>query len=239
MKGHWLTQPSRPLMAQGRAALEHVQRGLERALRVVLVGDRRAEDRHHRVAHELLHEAVIARDRLGQHLEQRVLERPYLFRIEPLGERGEARQIGEEDRDLTAVGLVGRAGGSLACLGSRRFDRRQRLLSGRHGLPGVATALGQGGAATRAEREVGFARKPARGTGAGESPPTARAEREAGGTLETAGGTDHRSRQSKPGAAPVLWRLVLRLFGQCLLPRRRDLEDRRRWNPGAGCHSFC
>jgi hypothetical protein len=54
------------------------------------VGDRRAEDRHHRVAHELLHKAVIARDGPGKHLEQRVLERPYLFRVEPLGERSEA-----------------------------------------------------------------------------------------------------------------------------------------------------
>ena len=203
MKGHWLTQPSRPLMAQGRAALEHVQRGIESALRVVLMRDRRAEDRHHRVAHELLHKAVIAHDRLGERIEQRILESAHLFRVEALSERGEAGQIGEEDRDLPAVGLVGRGVGSLVCLGSRPFDPRQRLLGGRHGLPGVATALGQGGAATRAEREVRFARKPARGAGAGKPPPTVRAERESGGTLETTGGTDHLSRQSKPGMAPV------------------------------------
>ena len=39
---------------------EHVQRGVAGAGRIVLVGDGRAEDRQHGIAHELLDEAVVA-----------------------------------------------------------------------------------------------------------------------------------------------------------------------------------
>ena len=44
-------------------ALHHLLRRFERAQRIVLVRARRAEHRHHRVADELLDEAVVARDR--------------------------------------------------------------------------------------------------------------------------------------------------------------------------------
>jgi hypothetical protein len=43
----------------------------------------------------------LARDRLGERLEQSVLERAHLFGIEPFGERGEPREIGEEGPVLT------------------------------------------------------------------------------------------------------------------------------------------
>lgn len=59
---------------------------------------------------------------LGKHLEQRVLERPYIFRVEPLGERSEAGKVGEENRDLTAISFGGRAVGRLVSSGGRHFD---------------------------------------------------------------------------------------------------------------------
>ena len=111
-----LAQTRCPLLAERRGALEHVERRLERALRVVLVSGRRAEDRHHRVADEFLDEAAIARDRLRQGLEQRVLERADLFGIEPLRQRGESGEVGEEHGDLPPVGFprVGLRGRSWA-----------------------------------------------------------------------------------------------------------------------------
>ena len=81
-----------------------------------------------------------------------------LFRIEPrLGEAQHESRIKYEAKrtaDLTAIGL-GRAGRrkSGRCSGGRHFDRRQRLRGG-HAAHGPATAVAQGGAAARAEREV-------------------------------------------------------------------------------------
>ena len=85
------------------AAVQHVERRVEGALGIVLMGDRRAEHGQHGIADELFHEAVVARDRLGERLEQRVLERAHLLGIEPLGERGEARDVGEEHGHLPPV----------------------------------------------------------------------------------------------------------------------------------------
>ena len=92
VQGHRLAEPRRPFVAQRCAAGQHVERGVERPLRIVLVSDRRAEDGEDGIAHELLDEAVVAGDRLGERLEQRVLERAHLLGIEALGERGEIRR---------------------------------------------------------------------------------------------------------------------------------------------------
>ena len=67
------------------------------------MGDRRAEHGHHRVADELLDEAVVARDGLAEHLEQRILECAHLLGVEPLGQRGESGQVGKEHGDLPPV----------------------------------------------------------------------------------------------------------------------------------------
>ena len=81
---HALAESRRPSLAELRAALEHLQRRVQRALRVVFVSDRRAEDRHDGIAHEFLDEAVVALDRLRQRREERVLEGANLLGIEPL-----------------------------------------------------------------------------------------------------------------------------------------------------------
>ena len=104
------------------------------ALGIVLVRARGAEDRHDRIAHELLDEALVALDR-DRHLAEEVgLDRAHLLGIESFAERGEPGQVREENGDRAAVAL-GRGG---------RGGRRRRFGGG--GKPG--SALG-------AEREVG------------------------------------------------------------------------------------
>ena len=154
MKVHRLAEPSRPLIAETRAAVEHVERGVERALRIVLVGDRRAEHRHDGIAHELLHEAVVARDRLGEGLEQRVLERAHLLGVEPLGQRGETGDIGEEHGHLPPVGV--------ARDGIRRRDGREGegRSSGTDSRGRSRGGCAPGRAASWTEGEISLARKP-------------------------------------------------------------------------------
>jgi hypothetical protein len=80
-----------------------------RPLRVVLVGDRGAEDRHHRVADELLDRAAEA---LELALEPRVVrteQRRDVLRVHALGARGEAGQVGEEDGHHLALATHGHA----------------------------------------------------------------------------------------------------------------------------------
>src|SRR4030095_12772061 len=93
-----------------------------RALRFCFVLDRPAEHRHDRVPDEFLDEAVVARDRLGQRLEQRVLERAHLLGVETLGQGGEAAEVGEEHGDLAAIGL-GHSGSRGKSLPTARTER--------------------------------------------------------------------------------------------------------------------
>ena len=79
------------------------ERGAYGALCVVLVRDRRAEDRHHRVADELLHRAAEALELVPQAGVVRAEQRAHLLRIHLLGARREAHEIGEEDGDDLAL----------------------------------------------------------------------------------------------------------------------------------------
>ena len=84
---------SRCPLVEGRVHLDRSEGG---ALGLVLVRDRRAEDRADRVADELLHVAVVLADD-GRELGHRLFhDRVRFFRIELLGHRGEARHVGEE-----------------------------------------------------------------------------------------------------------------------------------------------
>jgi len=147
------------------------------------VGHRRAEDRHHGVAHEFLDEAVVALDRSRQSLEQRILERADLFGVEPFREGREAGEVGEEDGHLPPVGFARRgvlgAGGGLPGGGGGRAG------------PGGSTAPGR--AAARAEREVGLAQGAARRAGRRQLSPAARAKGEIRGRIEAAAGARHRT----------------------------------------------
>ena len=81
----------------------HAEAGAHRALLVVLVGDRRAEDRHDVVADVLVHGAAIARDLLAETHQHAVDQRLDGLRVHALRDRRVAGQVGEQDRDLAAL----------------------------------------------------------------------------------------------------------------------------------------
>ena len=90
---------------------------MERALGIVLVRSGRTEHGHDRVPDELLDEAVVALDRSRQLPEQIGLKGADLLRIQGLGERGEPRQVREQDGDQPPVAL------GLAAAGRARAGR--------------------------------------------------------------------------------------------------------------------
>ena len=97
------------------------ERRPHRALGVVLVRDRRAEDGHHRVADELLDRAAVPLE-LGAEL--RVVggeRRADVLRVEPFGAARRAHEVGEEDRHDLPLFARGRARPARA---RRRTSRR-------------------------------------------------------------------------------------------------------------------
>src|SRR2546428_97725 len=81
------------------------------ALRVVLVRDRGAEERHNAVAGELVDEALEALNAVGEDAEEALHDvRPH-FGVELLGQVHRALHVGEEDRHLLALALEGGARG--------------------------------------------------------------------------------------------------------------------------------
>jgi hypothetical protein len=80
------------------------ERSANSALRIVLARDRRTEQRHHRVADELLHRPASALELVTQALVVRREDSLDVLRIEPLGRRREADEVGEEDADDLALG---------------------------------------------------------------------------------------------------------------------------------------
>jgi hypothetical protein len=103
-------QPLTDLEADSPAQLKLCLEGIERiadrerrvhgALRVVFMCDRRAEQRHDAVAEELVDGAFVAVHRVEQQLERARHRGVDILRIEPLAERGEARDVHEVDRHL-------------------------------------------------------------------------------------------------------------------------------------------
>ena len=78
---------------------------------MVLVGERRAEQRHDAVTHHLIDGALVAVDGLHHPFEHRIENPSSLFGI-PVGEQLHgALEVREEDRDLLALALEGGAGG--------------------------------------------------------------------------------------------------------------------------------
>ena len=84
------------------------ERGADRPLGVVLVDHRRAEDRHDRVADELLDRAAEALDLVLDARVVRAERRADVLRIGPIGARREPDEIDEEDGDDLALLLRGR-----------------------------------------------------------------------------------------------------------------------------------
>ena len=105
--------PHPPLPAEIERAhpLAHQEGGAQAALGIVLVRARGAEDRHDRVTHELLDEALVALDRRGHLAEEIALDGAHVLGVESFAERGEPGQVREEHGDRAAVAL-GRGGGA-------------------------------------------------------------------------------------------------------------------------------
>ena len=83
--------------------------GEARALDVVLVGQRRAEEGHDAIAGVLIDGSFEAMDPLGQDSEEAIEDLMQRLGIESFGQCGAALDIGEEDRDLLAFALHRRA----------------------------------------------------------------------------------------------------------------------------------
>ena len=82
----------------------HAQRGADRPLGVVLVRDRRAEDRHDPVAGELVDVPAEGLDRAGQRGQHPVGDRADPFRVEVLRPGGEVGEVAEEHGDDAPLG---------------------------------------------------------------------------------------------------------------------------------------
>ena len=74
---------------------------------MILVGERRAEERHDPVAHHLVDGALVAVDRLHHPLEHGVEELPRLLGVAVGEQLHRALEVGEEHRDLLALALEG------------------------------------------------------------------------------------------------------------------------------------
>ena len=88
----------------------HVERGIAGTHGVVLMGDRRAEERHDPVAHHLVDRALVAVDGLHHPLEHRVEDLARFLGITVGEQLHRALEVGEEYGDLLALALQGGLG---------------------------------------------------------------------------------------------------------------------------------
>ena len=78
--------------------VDELERRTDRPLGIVLLGNRRSPDCHHRVADELLDLTAVATDHRGRRVEVARKELTHVFRVSGLREGREADQVGEEHR---------------------------------------------------------------------------------------------------------------------------------------------
>ncbi len=84
-------------------AVLHPEGGIAGPHGVVLVGERRAEERHDPVAHHLVDGALVVVDGLHHALEHRIEELAGLFGVAVGEQLHGALEVGEEDGDLLAL----------------------------------------------------------------------------------------------------------------------------------------
>src|SRR5207247_9931379 len=150
-------------LAVAAERFREVKRCVARPPGVILVGDRRAEERHDPVAGVLVHGPLEAVHALGEELEEAVEDAVPLLGVELLGEVHRALHIGEEDRHLLALAFEGGAGaqdllgevpGRVVARGPRRLcggrRRGQALPAFLAELGGSAVRVAAGWAAQRA-----------------------------------------------------------------------------------------
>ena len=98
------------LIGVGPERVAQVQRGEAGALRVVLVGDGRAEQRHDAVAGVLVHRAFEAVHAVGEDGEEAIEDAVPFLRIHLLGQFHRALDVGEQDGHLLALAFEGGLG---------------------------------------------------------------------------------------------------------------------------------
>jgi hypothetical protein len=155
---------------------------------VVLVGDRRAEERHDPVAHDLIDGALIAVNRLHHAFEDGVEEFARLLGVAVGEQLHRALEVGEENRDLLPLAFEGDLGGE---------DPLGEVLGGvaiRGGEFRCRCAWAQEGAALPTELLRGSIRRLAGRTDGCKACPTVPAEFQASGVLAFATGTPHAGR---------------------------------------------
>ena len=165
--------------AESADAADDLQGGPHGALGVVLVAGRRAPDRHHGVADELLDRAAVALDDPAGKVEIARQQVADLLRVPRLGDRREAHEVGEEDRDDPPLCHGWRRRGTRAGRGRRRESGRRR--------PGEARP------ALTAEARRRRVRRAAGRTGGRERRPALEAELAARVVVCAAARTDHRN----------------------------------------------
>ncbi len=102
----------------------HAQRGADGPLGVVLVGHRGSEQGHDVVADVLVHGPAEALDLVAQTPQAALHHRLDRLGVHALGDRGIAREVGEQDRHLPALlGRYLRAPGRRSRRGGPRLDR--------------------------------------------------------------------------------------------------------------------
>ena len=119
-----------------------MQRRVAGALRVILVRDRRAEERHDAVAGVLVRRALEAVHAVGEDREEAIDDAVPLFRVELLGELHRALHVGEEHGHLLALAFEGGARGAGFCRrGAWACRSDEGLVSGCSGLGEVLVGL--------------------------------------------------------------------------------------------------
>ena len=160
--------PGATATGRSRSARGDAERREARPPRVILVGQRRPEERHEAVAEELVDGALVAVDLGEGGLEELVDEDVHALRPQPLRQRGRADQVAEEHGDGLALALqrAARREDPLGEVARRVGGRRPDLGRGRRRRRGPRPAGGDGVAALGAElrrvRELGAAREAGR-----------------------------------------------------------------------------
>ena len=153
-------------IAEGADPLLHAEGGIAGADRMVLVGERRAEQRHDPVPHHLIHRPLVTVDGFHHLLEDLVEDAPRLLGI-PIGEELHGPlHVGEEHGHLLAL-----AGQPRPRVANARGEMRRGVHVRRAEARGVGRGH-QGSPAGRAEAGAGLRRVAAAGTGGHAGTPT-------------------------------------------------------------------
>ena len=105
----WISTPVRPpeILRVSPHRVLHAERRVAGPHGMILVGHRRAEERHDPVAHDLVDRALVAVDGLHHPLEDGIEELPGLLGVAVGEQLHRALQVGEEHRDLLALAFEG------------------------------------------------------------------------------------------------------------------------------------